>query len=80
MPEIIKRADGSNHKYAEPIINVIKICGIGIWTIFEAVFRYLPFFLMVLRYWVPPPPPISPSLSKHFLLLLSKSLDLPKIM
>ena len=25
-------------------------------------------------------PPISPSLSKHFLLLLSKSLDLPKIM
>ena len=54
MPEIIKRADGSNHKYAEPIINVIKICGIGIWTIFEAVFRYLPFFLMLLRYWIPP--------------------------
>ena len=27
-----------------------------------------------------PPPPISPSLSKHFLLLLSKSLDLPKVM
>ena len=25
-------------------------------------------------------PPISPSLSKHFLLLLSKSLDLPKVM
>ena len=27
--------------------------------IFDAVFRYLPFFLTVLRYWVPPqcPPP-----------------------
>ena len=50
--------DWSNHKYAEPIINVIKICGIGIWTIFDAVFRYLPFFLTLLRYWVPPNVPL----------------------
>ena len=40
------------------MINVIKICGIGIWTIFDAVFRYLPFFLAVLRYWVPPNVPL----------------------
>ena len=29
-------------------MNMIKICGIGIQTIFDAVFRYLPFFLTVL--------------------------------
>ena len=28
-------------------------CGIGIWSIFNTVFRYLPIFLTVLRYWVP---------------------------
>ena len=38
-------------------MDVIKICGIGIQTIFEAVFRYLLFFLTVLRYWVPPMSP-----------------------
>ena len=27
-----------------PIINVIKICGIGNWTIFHAGFRFLPLF------------------------------------
>ena len=35
-------------------------CGIGISSIFDTVFRYFPFFLTVLRYWVlsnaPPPP------------------------
>ena len=40
--------------------------GSGIWTIFHAVFRYLPFFLAVLRYWVPP--------------LMSPSKRLPKIL
>ena len=49
--------------YAEPIINVIKICGIGIWTIFDAVSRYLPFFLTVFRYYVPPNVPLV--LQKH---------------
>ena len=34
-------------------------CGIGILSIFDTVFRYLPIFLTVLRYWVPP---MSPSL------------------
>ena len=29
-------------------------CGIGISWIFDTVFRYLPIFLTVLRYWVPP--------------------------
>ena len=53
--------DGSNHECAEPIINVIKICGIGIWMIFHTVFRYLPFFLMVLQFWVPPNVPIRQS-------------------
>ena len=44
---------------AETIINVIKIWGIGISTIFHAVFRYLPFSLAVLQYWVPPTVPLS---------------------
>ena len=34
-------------------MNVIN-CGIDILTIFDAVFRYFPFFLRVLRYWIPP--------------------------
>ena len=42
----------------ESIINVIKICGIDISTIFHLVFRYLPFFLTVLRYWVTPNVPL----------------------
>ena len=29
-------------------------CGIGISSIFDTVFRYLPIFLTVLRYWVAP--------------------------
>ena len=29
----------------------------GISSIFNTVFRYLPIFLTVLRYWVTPPPP-----------------------
>ena len=32
-------------------------CSIGISSIFDTVFRYLPIFLTVLRYWVPPMPP-----------------------
>ena len=28
-------------------------CGIGISSIFDTVFWYLPIFLMVLQYWVP---------------------------
>ena len=36
-------------------------CGIGISSIFDPVFRYLPIFLTLLLYWVPPPPPMSPS-------------------
>ena len=42
----------------EPIINVIKICGIGIWTIFHVVFWYLPFIVTVLRYCVSPNVPL----------------------
>ena len=33
-------------------------CGIGISSIFDTVFRYLPIFLTVLRYWVPPNVPL----------------------
>ena len=32
-------------------------CGISISSIFETVFRYLPVFLAILRYWVPPMSP-----------------------
>ena len=36
-------------------------CDIGIWSIFDSVFPYLPIFLKVLRYWVTPQcsPPFS---------------------
>ena len=44
-----------------PLVNVTENkCSIGILSIFDTVFQYLPIFLMVLRYWVPPkcsPPP-----------------------
>ena len=33
-------------------------CGIGISSIFDTVFRYLPIFLAVLRYWVSPNVPL----------------------
>ena len=33
-------------------------CGIGISSIFDTVFRCLPIFLTVLRYWVPPNVPL----------------------
>ena len=40
-------------------------CGIGIWSIFDAVFRYLPIFLTVLRYWISSNVPLFPRISKQ---------------
>ena len=34
-------------------------CVIGISSIFDTVFRYLPIFRTLLRYWVPPNVPLS---------------------
>ena len=58
METALNKRDLTDHKY-----------GIGISSISDTVFRYLPIFLTVLRYWVspmpsPPPPPPSPRL-KH---------------
>ena len=36
-----------------------NICGIGISSIFDTVFRYMPIFLRVLRYWVPTNAPLA---------------------
>ena len=37
------------------MITILRVnkCGIGISSIFDTVFWYLPIFLMVLQYWVP---------------------------
>ena len=56
MTEILKKntRDGYNVK-----VSVIgHKCGIGISSIFDTVFRYLPIFLTALRYWVPPNVPL----------------------
>ena len=49
-------------KYARWIQRSVRVtdhkCGIGIWSIFDMVFRYLPIFLTVLRYWVAPNVPL----------------------
>ena len=48
-------------------------CGIGISSIFDTVFRYMPIFLTVLRYWVPtnvPPSMTSMALLSNFVTFL----------
>ena len=45
-------------------------CGIGISSIFDTVFRYLPIFLTVLRYWVPTDVPLSMALLSNFVTFL----------
>ena len=45
-------------------------CGIGISSIFDTVFRYLPIFLTVLRYWVPTNVPTSTALLSNFVTFL----------
>ena len=34
-------------------------CGISISSIFDTVFQYLPIFLAILQYWVPPNVPLN---------------------
>ena len=45
-----KKTDGYTHRK----------CGVGISSIFDTVFRDLPIFRTVLRYWVPPNVPLHP--------------------
>ena len=45
-------------------------CGIGISSIFDTVFRYMPIFLTVLRYWVPTNVPPSTALLSNFVTFL----------
>ena len=45
-------------------------CGIGISSIFDTVFRYLPIFLTVLQYWVPTNVPTSTALLSNFVTFL----------
>ena len=47
-------------------------CRMGISSIFDAVFRYLPIFLTVLRYWVPPNVPLY---LQHFMSIEQKSVS-----
>ena len=45
-------------------------CGIGISSIFDTVFRYMPIFFRVLRYWVPTNVPPSTALLSNFVTFL----------
>ena len=60
------RAWGNKHaRWIQLQVNVTDHkCGIGIWSIFDTVFRYLPIFLTVLRYWIPSNFPLFPRISK----------------
>ena len=59
-------------KHARCISVTNHKCRMGISSIFDTVFRYLPIFLTVLRYWVPPNVPLY---LQHFMSIEQKSVS-----
>ena len=64
--------DQKKKKHARCISVTNHKCRMGISSIFDTVFRYLPIFLTVLRYWVPPNVPLY---LQHFMSIEPKSVS-----